>query len=569
MEEGDHMIGLIVVFLPLLFSLMILLSSWSDEAIVAKRITRATTISLVFTIVLVAGRVLNLLPEVVDAGPIIQIHSYFFDPVFLFEEKALIFLGLSAFLYWIIARFSRVYLHREEGFKRFFRVLFLSNFGLNLLVTAGNFEILFAGWEIVGLTSFLLISFYRDRATPIWNAFRIYCVYRICDIGILFGAYLENHVFGKDHNFLNFDPNIVIEMMQQYPNATVFLGLAILLSALGKSAQFPFSFWLPRALEGPTPSTAVFYGALSIHAGLFLMLRTQPLWMPIFSVRVVVFVFGFISLVVGTLSGRAQANIKGQIGYACVAQVGIMFMEVSLGWNTFVLIHMTSHAILRAYQFLTSPSVVTHFIKHPVKESGSAFFGFPNFPWIRRLSIGEFFIEEFWENTLGKILRLIGRSWLLLLVLACVLLGFAQWISPHDYLFKIMVLSLVFSLRAFGSKISSHSMSYTIASIIVTILAGSVYFHSWTVLAVCALGIVPGVILWLRGGNTWKFLGWLCLAGFPISPFFIGEDLLIHNMSEEGLIPLLLFFIVFILNGIVMARTFVQETWLKTARPFD
>lgn len=563
------MIGLIVVFLPLLFSLLVLVSSWSDEETVAKRVIYSSTLGLIATLVLIVGRIFNLLPEVVELGPILQIHDYSFDPVFLFEEKALVLIGLSSFLYWIIVRFSRVYLHREEGFKRFFRTLFLSQFGLNLLATAGNFDIFFAGWEIVGLTSFLLISFYRDRATPIWNAFRIYCVYRICDIGILFGSYLENHVFGKGHHFLSFDPNVVIEMMHHYPYATIFMGLAILLSALGKSAQFPFSFWLPRALEGPTPSTAVFYGALSIHAGLFLMLRTQPLWMPIVPVRVVVFLFGFISLVVATLSGRAQANIKGQIGYASIAQVGIMFMEVALGWNDFVLIHMTSHAILRAYQFLTSPSVVTHFIKHPVKESGSAFFGFPNFPWIRRLSIGEFFIEEFWENTIAKSFRVIGSSWLLLGTLAGVLLVLAQVNAPEHYLFKIMILSLVFSLRAIASKASNTSMLYAIASMLITIMAGSVYFHSWTVLAVCSFGIVPGVIFWLTGNELWKFLGWLCLAGFPISPFFIGEDLLIHNMSEEGLIPLLLFFIVFILNGIVMARTFVQETWLKTARPFD
>jgi len=569
MEEGDRMIGLIVIFLPLLFSLLILLSYWSDEDTVAKRAIHASTVGLIATLVLIVGRIFNLLPKVVEVGSVVQIHDYSFDPVFLFEEKALVLLGLSAFLYWVIARFSRVYLHREAGFKRFFRTLFLSNFGLNLLATAGNFDIFFAGWEIVGLTSFLLISFYRDRATPIWNAFRIYCVYRICDIGILFGAYLENHVFGKGHHFLSFDPNVVIQMMHQYPYATVFMGLAILLSALGKSAQFPFSFWLPRALEGPTPSTAVFYGALSIHAGVFLMLRTQPLWMPIVAVRVVVFVFGFISLVVATLSGRAQANIKGQIGYASIAQVGIMFMEVALGWNDFVLIHMTSHAILRAYQFLTSPSVVTHFIRHPVKDAGSSFFGFSKLPWVRRLSVGEFFIEEFWENTLAKSLRVIGSSWLILAVLAGVLLVLAQMNAPEHYLFKLMITSLVLSLRAVATEESNSSMIYTVISAVVTIMAGSVYFHNSSVLMVCALGIVPGIILWMNRNATLKFLGWLCLAGFPISPFFIGEDLLIHNMSEEGIVPLLLFFIVFILNGIVMARSYVQATWLKTARPFD
>lgn len=548
------MMGVGYVFLPLLISGLILTLTHRGEKFCADWILRLSAWVGFAFLALILGRVLGWVPEVVQLGSLFDLHHYSFDLVFLFDLKALCLLGLSSYLYWVIVRFSRVYLHREEGFHRFFRTLFLSHFALNLIATAGNFDLFFVGWEVLGLTSFLLISFYRDRATPIWNGFRTYIVYRICDIGILLAAFLYQQDFAVDHMQLQL---------------SWVLGLAILFAALGKSAQFPFSFWLPRALEGPTPSSAVFYGALSIHAGIFLLLRTESLWMPILALRIVVFMFGFLSLVVGSFSGRAQANIKGQIGYAAIAQVGVMFMELALGLDQLVLIHLCSHAVLRAYQFLTSPSVVTHFIRHPIHEQSASFVKFSKNPLLRRLSIGEFFLEEFWISFIVEPLKKLGSSLNLLALAGGVLFALAQIFVPGQLLFRIMILSLIFSIKAVAEKNTQNAMLFVLLSLALIVVPSTVYFQNWNSLLVCALGLVPGVLLWLTGNRQARFLGWLCLAGFPISPFFVGEDLLLHQLSEEGALTLLMFLIGFVLNGVVIARSYLESTWLKEARPID
>src|SRR6185437_15411499 len=133
-----------------------------------------------------------------------------------------------------------------------------------LLTLAGNLDLMFAAWEMVGLSSFLLIAFYRERQSAVRNALKTYSVYRIADIGMLLAACLEGS--GERSGYL--------------------IGLLLLVAAIGKSAQFPFSFWVARAMEGPTPSSALFYGALSVHAGAYLLLRTYPLWNDVLLVHV-------------------------------------------------------------------------------------------------------------------------------------------------------------------------------------------------------------------------------------------------------------------------------------------
>src|SRR5262249_14503158 len=150
----------------------------------------------------------------------------------------------------------------DPGFKRFYYTVLLFFIGLSLIILAGNFEVLLLGWEFIGISSVLLIAFYRDRFLPARNALKVFSVYRIADAFLLVALWYAHHIFEKSVNFSEFSG-----IVSQHGDQLVLLGLFLLMAALIKSAQFPFSYWLPRAMEGPTTSSAIFYGALSVHMG--------------------------------------------------------------------------------------------------------------------------------------------------------------------------------------------------------------------------------------------------------------------------------------------------------------
>jgi len=133
------------------------------------------------------------------------------------------------------------------------------------------------GWEILGISSFLLIAFYRDRYLPVKNAVKVFSIYRIGDVGLILAMWLMHHLWHENITFMklsNFE--LVHEHLQRHSWIGVLISLLILISAAAKSAQLPFSSWLPRAMEGPTPSSAIFYGSLAVHLGVFLLLRPFP-----------------------------------------------------------------------------------------------------------------------------------------------------------------------------------------------------------------------------------------------------------------------------------------------------
>jgi len=138
----------------------------------------------------------------------------------------------------------------------------------------------------------------------------------------------------------------------------------IILPAAIKSAQFPFTTWLPRAMEGPTASSAIFYGSLSVHIGIFLLLRTHPFWEDMWWAKITIIVFGALTAIVATMIARVQPTVKTQIAYSSAAQIGLMFIEVALGFHWLVLIHFAGNAFLRTYQLLVSPSVLNYLVHH-------------------------------------------------------------------------------------------------------------------------------------------------------------------------------------------------------------
>lgn len=283
------------------------------------------------------------------------------QPTLVLDELSAPFLGLTVVLSSVVARFSAPYLHREPGYARFFLLFSLFVAGMTLLCLAGSLNLFFVGWELVGLTSTLLIAFFHERAAPVRHALRAFAVYRTCDVGLLVAVLLEKNeaATGAAHDAFAFAG----------AHATV-VGALLVVAAMGKSAQLPVGGWLPRAMEGPTPSSAVFYGALSVHSGLYLLVRTSPWMAELFGVRAFIGVVGAATALYGALLARVQADIKNGLAYAAMAQVGVMFVEVAAGYPRLALLHMVGYACLRTWQLLRAPAIL-----HDVREMRDAIRG--------------------------------------------------------------------------------------------------------------------------------------------------------------------------------------------------
>lgn len=293
-------------------------------------------------------------PSDLRLGNWYEAFEYSFPLVFLLDGLSAAVSLLVAVLLLATCRFSVNYLHREPGYIRFFLLMLLFGAGMQLLVLAGSVELMFVGWELVGMTSVLLVAFFHERAGPVQAAIRVLVTYRICDIGLLLGGVWL-------HNWLH--TSVWVDVFagaasHAAPLPALAVALSLVFAAMGKSAQFPVGGWLPRAMEGPTASSAVFYGSLSVHAGVYLLLRAAPLIEHSPAARGALVVVGAVTAVMATLSSQVSADAKSQVAYATASQVGLMFVACGLGFYTLATVHLIAHATLRYYQFLRTPSAL-------------------------------------------------------------------------------------------------------------------------------------------------------------------------------------------------------------------
>ncbi|MBL0068922.1 MAG: hypothetical protein IPP39_10655 [Chitinophagaceae bacterium] len=281
-----------------------------------------------------------------------------------YDEVTAVFSIVGAFLFFLVATFSKYYMHRDEGFKRFFNTILLFATAYNFIILAGNFETLFIGWEIKGICSFILIAFYRNRYLPVKNAFKAVTNYRISDVALMLAMWMMHHLTHQNINFSQLGEAKEIANAANQTGMAIFIVCMIILPATIKSAQFPFTTWLPRAMEGPTASSAIFYGSLSVHIGVFLLLRTHPFWEDMLWAKIVIIAIGAITAIMATMIARVQPTVKTQIAYSSAAQIGLMFIEIALGFHWLVLVHFAGNAFLRTYQLLVSPSVLNYLVHH-------------------------------------------------------------------------------------------------------------------------------------------------------------------------------------------------------------
>ena len=283
-----------------------------------------------------------------------------------YDEVTAVFSIVGALLFFLVATFSKYYMHRDQGFKRFFNTILLFATAFNLIILAGNFETLFIGWEIKGICSFILIAFYRNRYLPVKNAFKAVTNYRISDVALMLAMWMMHHLTHQNITFAQLGEAKDMAITTGQTGMAVFIVCMIILPAVIKSAQFPFTTWLPRAMEGPTASSAIFYGSLSVHIGVFLLLRTHPFWQDMWWAKITIIVIGALTAIMGTMIARVQPTVKTQIAYSSAAQIGLMFIEVALGFHWLVLLHFAGNAFLRTYQLLVSPSVLNYLVHHQI-----------------------------------------------------------------------------------------------------------------------------------------------------------------------------------------------------------
>lgn len=288
---------------------------------------------------------------------VFAIHLYY-------DEITAVFSIVGAILFFLVATFSKYYMHRDEGYKRFFITILLFATAYNLIILAGNFETLFIGWEIKGVCSFILIAFYRNRYLPVKNAFKAISYYRISDVALMLAMWMMHHLTHQNITFPQLGEAKEMATTTGQAGMAIFIVCMIILPAAVKSAQFPFTTWLPRAMEGPTASSAIFYGSVSVHIGVFLLLRTHPFWEDMLWAKIAVITIGALTAIIGTMIARVQPTVKTQIAYSSAAQIGLMFIEVALGFHWLVLIHFAGNAFLRTYQLLVSPSVLNYLVHH-------------------------------------------------------------------------------------------------------------------------------------------------------------------------------------------------------------
>ncbi len=296
---------------------------------------------------------------VISLGDWFHLPGYRFAVELILDRLSVPFALFSQALIGVVGAFANRYVHKERGFNRFFTLLALFAVGMNLIILAGGIEIAFAGWELVGLSSALLIAFFHDRRLAVENGFRALVVYRVCDAGFLVAAVLIRH-WGGSGDFIHLFGRV------EWPGGlapleggrAAVIMLLIVVAVMGKCAQVPFSGWLPRAMEGPTPSSAIFYGALSVHAGVYLLLRFAPLLSATHAASVLLGTVALVTAVVATTVGRAQTDIKSSLAYASLTQVSIILIEVALGLYWLAIAHTVGHMCVRSLQFLRAPSLL-------------------------------------------------------------------------------------------------------------------------------------------------------------------------------------------------------------------
>ncbi len=290
----------------------------------------------------------------ISAGTLHIPLSFLIDP--LSSLMLLIITGVG----FLIHIYSIGYMHNDEGFGKFFSYLNLFIFFMLLLVLGSNYIVMFIGWEGVGLCSYLLIGFWYTNSSYASAAKKAFVMNRIGDLGFLLGVFLIFSTFGS----VEFG-KIFPQAANMLPgNGTIALiALLLFIGACGKSAQLPLFTWLPDAMAGPTPVSALIHAATMVTAGIYMIARSNLLFDLAPMVQHVIAIVGLATAIVAAIIALTQTDIKKVLAYSTVSQLGYMFLGLGVGAYNGAFFHVITHAFFKALLFLCAGSVI-HALHH-------------------------------------------------------------------------------------------------------------------------------------------------------------------------------------------------------------
>lgn len=291
---------------------------------------------------------------VVDVVTWLDVAGFTVDWALLVDPLATVMLLLVTGVGLLIHIYSLGYMDHDPAYERFFAYLNLFTASMLILVLGANFLVLFVGWELVGLSSYLLIGFWFEKRDYAAAAKKAFVTNRIGDVGFMVAMFVVFATFGS----LNFTEVLPAAAATATTGTLVAIGLLLFVGATGKSAQIPLYVWLPDAMAGPTPVSALIHAATMVTAGVYLVARTSPLYVEIPDIGLLIAWVGGITAFVAAAIACAQVDIKKILAYSTVSQLGYMFIAVGIGDHTAAIFHLLTHGFFKALLFLAAGSVM-------------------------------------------------------------------------------------------------------------------------------------------------------------------------------------------------------------------
>jgi len=411
-------------------------------------------------------------PDVIQvvSQPWIAITGLQIDFAFTVDHLTLIMLGVITGVGFLIHLYSAGYMAHEEGYWRFFAYLNLFMFFMSILVLSSNFLLLFVGWEGVGLASYLLIGFYFKKDSAANAGKKAFIVNRIGDFGFLLAMFLIVQHFGSldfTHVF-----NAITVNPEWHGGVLTAIALLLVVGAAGKSAQLPLYVWLPDAMEGPTPVSALIHAATMVTAGIYMVAHCHVLFDRSPYALAVVAIIGAATAIFAACIGMVQNDIKRVLAYSTVSQLGYMFLACGVGAYTAGIFHLLTHAFFKALLFLAAGSVI-HALggEQDMRKMGGlrkripitfwtmtmgvfAIAGLP--PWAGFFSKDEILYQAFVStNPLGKLLWFVGLVTAGMTAFYMFRLWFKTFFGPEHF-------NEPTDLHDHGAAVHTHSASHAV-----------------------------------------------------------------------------------------------------------
>jgi NADH:ubiquinone oxidoreductase subunit 5 (subunit L)/multisubunit Na+/H+ antiporter MnhA subunit len=426
---------------------------------------------------------------------------------------------------------------------------------------------------------------------PVKNAFKAVTNYRISDVALMLAMWMMHHLTHQNINFSQLGEAKEIAIATNQTGMAIFIVCMLILPATIKSAQFPFTSWLPRAMEGPTASSAIFYGSVSVHIGVFLLLRTHSFWEDMLWAKITIISIGALTAIVATLIARVQPTVKTQIAYSSAAQIGLMFIEIALGFHWLVLIHFAGNAFLRTYQLLVSPSVLNYLVHHqyfhyvsPVQKKVSKLKASLYMLNIKEWNLDTTMFRYVWSpfKWIGKHLQFLQSGILIgLLTLAGVALLFIGYSNPAIIPVSGQALPIILMVIALGVILFAFSFRQSAIKAWTYLLTGHLFIMSSVLFNAPHINLVE-IIFYASGVLLAFILGYYCLKrikaidndislnrfhgyvyeentigflflvsamgmlGFPLTAAFIGIDVLFTYVHSNQIAMIILMALCFI-----------------------